>query len=213
MAEPAREEQARAAELHSRMLARDPTAPADLCERYLIAITARLGRRFPNVDEHKIEDAAADALLNYAEHPERFDPARSPLAAYLYMSARGDLLNWLEQEKRRRKRLVPLDDVELARSARNTDVTGICSAEAALGEESLAELQSVLDAACRTEQERRVLRLVAEGERRTAVFAQVLGIADLGIAEQRREVKRVKERLLKKARRLASQGSRRGQTR
>jgi hypothetical protein len=46
--------------------------------------------------------AAADAVLNYAERPERFDPARLNLEGYLAMSAQGDLLNALAKHGRRR---------------------------------------------------------------------------------------------------------------
>ena len=46
-----------------------------------------------------------------------------------------------------------------------------------------------------TEQEKGVLHLMHEGERRTSVFAQILGIEQLSEVEQRQAVKRVKDRL------------------
>jgi len=49
----------------------------------------------------------------------------------------------------------------------------------------------------------RVLDLQRCGERRTAVFAEGLGIADRPVSEQEAEVKRVKDRILKRLQRAA----------
>jgi hypothetical protein len=49
--------------------------------------------------------------------------------------------------------------------------------------------------------ERRALRLLFEGERATSVWARVLALEDRPTPEQRRAVKRVRDRLLKRLRR------------
>jgi RNA polymerase sigma-70 factor (ECF subfamily) len=49
--------------------------------------------------------------------------------------------------------------------------------------------------------ERRALRLLMEGERSPEVWARVLGVAGRPAEEQRREVKRLKDRLLRRLRR------------
>src|SRR5258708_4927734 len=63
-----------------------------------------LARRMRNVaqyaDDHQRFTAASDALFSFIRHPERYDPAKSPLASYLFMLARGDLLNALQSEAR-----------------------------------------------------------------------------------------------------------------
>ena len=46
------------------------------------------------------------------------------------------------------------------------------------------------------------------GERKTAAYALALGIADRPAAEQRREVKRVKDRLQKRLERAGDKGGR-----
>ena len=46
--------------------------------------------------------------------------------------------------------------------------------------------------------EQRVLELMVQGERKTTVFAQALGIADRSPSEQEAEVKRVKDKLKKR---------------
>ena len=47
-----------------------------------------------------------------------------------------------------------------------------------------------------------VLFLMLEGERDTASFAEVMGISDLDTAVQRREVKKIKDRIIKRLQRL-----------
>ena len=52
-----------------------------------------------------------------------------------------------------------------------------------------------------TATEQAVFELMRTGERETAAYVPVLGIEHLPEAEQRREVKRVKERILKRLQR------------
>jgi RNA polymerase sigma-70 factor (ECF subfamily) len=52
------------------------------------------------------------------------------------------------------------------------------------------------------EAEERAFRLWLEGERQTQAFADALGLGDLPPEEQQREVKRFKDRLIKRLRRL-----------
>src|SRR5262245_31282044 len=116
----------RAAEraLHARLLARDPVAPSELADLYLPPLAAWLLRRFPQVDPHLVEDAATDAALDTAQHPERYDPARLPLGSYLRMAARGDVLNALQKVRRRANGQTSLDAVERHGVARNVTTEG-----------------------------------------------------------------------------------------
>ena len=52
-----------------------------------------------------------------------------------------------------------------------------------------------------TSQEAEVLTLMRQGERRTLEFARVLGISELPAEQQRREVKRVKDRIKRRVER------------
>ncbi len=47
-------------------------------------------------------------------------------------------------------------------------------------------------------EERRVMDLMLDGERKTRVYAEALGLSGLPAAEQKREIKRVKDRLKKR---------------
>jgi RNA polymerase sigma-70 factor, ECF subfamily len=88
-------------QIHRRCLDSDPIASSELAETYLPALVDHLRRKFRRVSEHEVIQAAADAILNYIERPERFDPARLDLGAYLTMSAQGDLLNALARHRPR----------------------------------------------------------------------------------------------------------------
>lgn len=94
------------ARIHQRLLDSDPIAPAELAETYLPRVIERLKRKFRRVPEHDVMQAAADAILTYAELPGSFDPTRLSLESYLAMSAQGDLLNALA--KRRRLKVGPV---------------------------------------------------------------------------------------------------------
>ena len=63
--------------------------------------------------------------------------------------------------------------------------------EAQLQQERLAELMQTLE----NPMDRKVFELQMSGERRTEEFAKVMGISHLSPAEQRREVKRTKDRI------------------
>ncbi len=53
-----------------------------------------------------------------------------------------------------------------------------------------------------TEEERVVMRLMLDGERATAAFAAAIGLSALSIEERRSRVYAVKDRLVKRLRRL-----------
>ena len=69
-----------------------------------------LRRAFPEVDDPAFYfDAATEAILNYAERPAIFDPARNSLSGFLRMSAAGDLRNCLSRQRRVRNYEVPVE--------------------------------------------------------------------------------------------------------
>jgi RNA polymerase sigma-70 factor, ECF subfamily len=194
-------------ELHGRLLARDPVAPSVLAEAYLEPLAERLGPRFAWLDAHLIEGAAADSIMNLAEHPERFDPARGGLLAYLVMDASGDLRNAYRARQRGAGRDVPLEDVADGPRARKLfrEELGDPLAQVLRGEEAEPAWLTAAYAEL-SERERAVVDLMIEGERSTAVFAPVIGVEHLPRAEQEREVKRWTDRLVKRLRRRAARG-------
>lgn len=186
-------------QVHQRLLQGDPTAPSEVIVAYLEPLTRRLRRRFPDVkDETIIHDAVTDALFQYVQSPERYNPTKSSLSSYLTMAARGDLLNALARERRHAARQVPLETVAEAALARNTLQESEDSSESMAASPLLQViLQEVSDPV-----DHELLEMMLTGERKTAPYARVLGITDRSETEQRKIVKRHKDRLKKRLRRL-----------
>jgi RNA polymerase sigma-70 factor, ECF subfamily len=191
--------------LHERLLAGDPVAPAVLAQRLLPLLQVRLRSLARSMDDpHVVPSAIGLVLADYLGDPERFDPARGGLIAFLAMQVRGDVLNELDARRRRRQRESPVaEPVELAASARNLTVeeealdavdpidvppSAIQAAREALGEFSTVD--------------RRLLELMADGVRSTSAYAAVLEISHLPDRLQQKIVKRHKDRLQKRLERL-----------
>jgi hypothetical protein len=77
--------------LHARLLAGDPTAPADLAGSYLYGLVAWLGRYSPDTDPADRQRAAEDAILDLLGNPSRYHPDRQRLEVHLRVSAAGAL--------------------------------------------------------------------------------------------------------------------------
>jgi hypothetical protein len=161
-----------------------------------------LRRRFANrreLERDDIEEIIGCCIAEYLAAPSRYDPARAPLLAYLYRDVDGDIRN--EAAKLKRRPELPLESelLELAHAPGNPTV-----------EEEVVErldpldlprpvLQSALaQVADLSQEDREFLRLRADGVRSTHAYAEVLGIAHLPPEQQRREVKRAKDRLDKR---------------
>jgi|SRR3990172_6665826 len=190
-------------QLHQRLRQGDPAAPSEVILAYLEPLNRRLRQRFPWVqDETLIQDATTDALFQYVQSPERFDPTKSSLSSYLTMAARGDLLNALARERRRSARQVPLETVAEAALAGNTleedESPGSAEEDRMAASQFMHHvLQQVPDP-----QDRELLKLMLAGERKTIRYAGLLQIEHRSEAEQRRIVKRHKDRLKKRLQRL-----------
>ena len=197
--------------LHERLLARDPTAPDEAANRFLLPVTERLLRARPDVrDEQLVAQAAIDAIFSYVQRPQQFDPARATLERYLRMSAGRDLDNALAKERRHSLRAVSLDDdpppsVELSLAQRNESVEDrvIERIEVTLppGLDRAQALRLIMQAFPEPS-DRRLLQLRLDGVRRTEPYAAALGLSDRPVAEQRLAAKRAKDRIDKRLERL-----------
>jgi hypothetical protein len=198
------------AELHRRLLARDPVAPAELAESTIEPLAKELRIGTGRVrDEQLSIDAATDAALELARRAEKYDPTKMAVWSFLCMAARRNLANALLKERRHAARVFFRSAaVALPPSVRNrASVRPLDQlADAELARTRLAELASGPMSTLPPE-DLAVLRLMAAGERETARFAAVIGCADRPRKEQQRLVKQVKDRLLKQLRRSASEGS------
>ena len=186
--------------IHRRLCDGDRTASDELAELLLDPLVERIARQFPRADEHAHSQAVADALLDYCARPHQFDEGRGvPLAPFLLMTCRRNMLNLLRGEARRRTRegqaaqMFATSIVELDPVAGNL----LQQEEGAQLHQQEEGLMNLLQ----DPKDRQILALRLEGERRTAVFAEILGVSHLPMEVQRREVKRAKDRIDKILRR------------
>ncbi len=192
--------QPNALEIHQRLLADDPTAPNDLADAYLEPLVAWLAKTDASVPPDVRIEAAEDALLALIRNPRSYSPERQTLEVYLRMSARGDLRNLLDKERRHNKGRVSWKSVELSQEAgkylgRHDDP----SLPMRVAEEDESAMNSISNSVCQglSETDSRALDLILRKERRTKIFAELYGLLHLPAKEQFRQVKRNKDRLKK----------------
>jgi hypothetical protein len=182
-------------EIHERLLAGEVTAPAELAEVMLEPLLHQLTKKFPQLrDPYLLPDAVTDALMSYIKRPTQFDPTRRSLTGFLFMAGEGDLLNALAKEKRRRQKEIPLEDVELGVTAGNS-VVEEGSPET---EPERDRLRQELPRIFVDPKDLVMVELMISGERTTGAFVEVLKLQHLPVEQQRREVKRHKDRLKKR---------------
>jgi DNA-directed RNA polymerase specialized sigma24 family protein len=138
-----------------------------------------------------VEQAVSDALIVYVKSPAQYDAQKRGLFGFLLMSAEGDLLNALAKAKRRRRHEVALESVELVAEPRKIPVDEIELSEQA------AALRRTLEALFADPSDRAAAELVLDEERSTANYVEIWGLEGLPLGEQRREVKRRKDRIKK----------------
>jgi RNA polymerase sigma-70 factor (ECF subfamily) len=185
-------------ELHRRLLEGDKTAIYDLADAYYDALLHYLrNTNAKRLSEELLADAASTTWLSLSKKPSAYD-GKGSLWAYLQMSAQRDLINALAKETRHRQREKTSENVELlcgnGKSAGDEDETAERLARVEkVRHEILPSVQAGL-----TDGEASCLELYLGGERKTARYAAALGIADRAAAEQKRAVKKTKDKLIKR---------------
>jgi RNA polymerase sigma-70 factor (ECF subfamily) len=172
-----------------------------LAGSFLPSLLVHLQRANPAIHADLRETAAHDALISLIKNPASFDPARGDLAAYLRMSAQGDLINLLDKEGRHHQGRRPWHLVEHADEGRNNlgrDDDPSLPLRIAEEQEQANRVAPGFDGPGWTDAERRVVALMRRGERSTAVIADAMGLGSLPPEEQKREVKKVKDRIKKR---------------
>ena len=185
--------------LHQRMLSGDVTAFAEIAEACLPTLTGRLTKKIPNLDDPNLVDSAVvDALMSYQKNPSQFDPNKLRLDQYLYMSARGDLLNLLEKHKKDKVLLSLTEIVELYDE--NSEYGVEVPSDANVEEQVLEKLSPTwhnLRKLLPDPLDQAMLLLMMDGIRETNLFAEALNITDLPAKDQASIVKRHKDRIKK----------------
>jgi RNA polymerase sigma factor (sigma-70 family) len=200
--------------LYRRILARDPLASEELFSEVANWLIRSVRRRWHHLDETLVWDAVMDTLLDLWRHPERYRPEMGSLRSYLVMSAQGDCRNRLKQEERQwPKHVVPLSGADseengnIPLEARLPDPAPGPAEQVEDAEEAKGLMRFILERVPFTDQERQVFDLILQRERRVSQFAVVLGVTHLSLAEQQHQVKRCKDRILKRVRRVLQKHS------
>lgn len=181
--------------LHQRLLAGSLTASSEIAEIFLRPLIKSLAREFKQLrDPHLIDSAAADAFVNYFEHPEKYDSARSSLFRYLLIRAKTYLLNSLGQQTSTKK-VVELEEAETVYQVEDQNEP---DAESTLVSRAVqTEIMQQVHKYITDPVDLRIVALMIEGVRDTTKYAEVLGISDRPLTEQRKTVKQHKDRIKK----------------
>jgi hypothetical protein len=187
-------------DLHEDALRRGADVADQLVGRLLPALHAKLRRAFPLVDDDIRTEGVEDALFAYILHPEKFDPGRGvPLDRFLYVASWRNVADRLKAERRRRQReaeyarLVAWSKTPTHAGAR-MDVDSCLAAYNRRVRSARARAFAMVDNPLEAEALRRWL----DGETRWQPLAAVLGKQHLPPLEQRRAVKRFKDRFMRR---------------
>jgi DNA-directed RNA polymerase specialized sigma24 family protein len=205
---PSRPTPEAASQLQLRLLAGDADAPADLLEAFAAPLIEALRRKFRALyDPDLVDEVVFDTLLSFPEHPQNYDPLRGSLWNYLYMDAYGNIVNAYQREKRLRERRIDLDvaDAEADRNENVEEEVIRRHVSPYLPEGiSMEEVRRALRELRATPEEWCVMQLMVARVRPTGRYAEILGLSHLPVGEQRREVKKVKDRVRVRLRRLGA---------
>jgi RNA polymerase sigma-70 factor (ECF subfamily) len=186
-------------------LDRDESAAGELFARYMNWLVDALKARYPSVaryDETLVLDAVTDALFDYITRPQAYKPDLKGLKGFFYLAAYRNLLNAWRSVRQTVKLETSLDRfVELQAEAGNSSMEEIDTAEHVLSAIALGEKWKWVQTLLTDEKDLLVAALLTQGVRETSAYAEVLGLTRMPFEEQRRQVKRAKDRVLKRLQR------------
>ncbi|MCA9873510.1 MAG: hypothetical protein KC441_07645 [Anaerolineales bacterium] len=202
--EPSRKWQERQ---HHLVVHANATAFAELCETALPHLAQFLHLQFPQFEDSLHQMTAIDVLLAYHAQPDKYDPAKLSLFAYLRMAARRDFLNAIDKRQRYNRRLLNINDpgtqylMPHQQSLEESFLVDewLYQYTALTQEEFIEALNATLD-----EQDQKIFSLMLDGVRETSAYADVMGLLLESKQTQQREVKRAKDRVIKKLQRFGA---------
>jgi len=191
--------------VHRRLLAGDPTASADAATLLLDPLVNRLNARWPLLAQtDACYDVAVEVVSMYLVAPTRYDPVRSSLLGWLTMQAHGDLLNDHASPSKRFERswlvesCLPADP-----DTRQPPTVGDIATFDVLPDVDGSQLFHTVREAFPDIRDRQLIWLMCvEGSRSTEEAARVLGLDGLPSPGLTAEVRRHKDRVMRRLRRL-----------
>lgn len=185
-----------------------PTAFAQLSELALPHLINFLRKEFHQVEIHLVETAVIDCLLSYHAAPQKYNPDKLTLFAYLRMAARHDLLNAIDRSNRLKRPLLDIDQlaVQSELATESWPPSDSFHIEQWVKDETDLSQQALLHAfeAELESRDRQLFLLILNGVRESNPYAEIMQLENRPLSEQRREVKRVKDRLIKKLTRFVN---------
>lgn len=186
-------------EQHALIMARNDLALAKLFDELGVHIVVTLKKWYEKVssmDEALILEAVNEAFWGYYKNPETYNPNQNSLLRFLEIAAERDLKNILEREKKHfNKKNVP-ENVELAESFWNRIKRNNQSTDGDLiQQEALKEIDAELSKHFKTEQDIAIAKCILTGERKTEIFSKLLDMEMLDLVEQKKQVKKHKDRI------------------
>ena len=184
-------------QFHQRLCARgDPIAFAELAEWLYNGLVQDVRKRAGySADPILVEEAVGQALLDYQDKPERYDPNRMGLQGYLVMSAYRDFQNARAREQRVQVRQISLFDPSLEENEKTESIENL---DAQLDVE---ELWAIIDETFPEPVERSIVELIINHVRSPEPYIQLLQLEHITGDEQIRQVKLAKYRVARRLRR------------
>jgi RNA polymerase sigma-70 factor (ECF subfamily) len=188
-------------EIHHLIISGDDLAFARFCDAYYEPIYKKVSGYNKGIhaqDETLVADVVTDVFLKYFREPGRYDPAKLGLERFLIMDAEGDLKNEWEKRKRINKNLLRSVELQITNGNSTLAENKLLSPFQVLVDKEAAEyLEKKLYEVFQAETDIEMAHLMLSGERKSEEYARILRIDGLPVEEQRREVKKHKDRIEK----------------
>lgn len=181
--------------LHQRLLEHDPVAYFDVFPMYMERLAKKLERLGYDVDVAR--DAAIDAVLAYRKRPEGYDPRKVHLFTYVMGVARHKAVDRWRSVQARAQREKKQGDVELLLRTPNDQLERIETYVKVRQLVDLLEKGGILN-----ERDHAILRLFLMGEGSTEEIAKAVQLPPMSKEDRQLEVKRLRDRLMKKLERM-----------
>lgn len=184
-------------EMLESLLRKEDIALAMLFEAYANDLFDYFKIEFLTVDEQILQSCVCDSLIEFAGHPERYQPEKSALRTYLILDIKRNILNAIDKDRRRKKKIVELSSKH--GNNKEDDETPDEDINTAFLKHRVEEyFKSVFNDAL---DQRLAWMIMIEKKRQTSTYIDLLNIQQLSGAAQKDEVKKNKDRISAQLRR------------